>query len=185
MANGLVLSQPTRRPGLCEHTMAEHDSDTCRPPLQESDRARLRRYIRSAESGQRGKRHAEQAGVGGCVRVVSVSPRPDRGARGRSWILQTICEGRSDSGPRRIDQSCLREWPARRPLVDGLRGSLRVVSRRFPRRRGHGKRCTHAAFERLRRALIHARGPYAQQPARPLLLGVNISIPRSLVVDEA
>jgi hypothetical protein len=118
----------------------------------------LQWYVDPRESRPSGeKRRGEQAGVDGCC-ICPVDGALKPGARRRSRILQTICQGCPQPGARGIVQSGLCRRPARRSLVDGFCGSLRMVSRRFHRCRGHRKRRPHAGFERLRRPMIQARG---------------------------
>jgi hypothetical protein len=78
------------------------------------------------------KRHGKQDAVYGWVFAVGVPDvRTDRRARRGSWLLSAICHGGDPPGARSPGRSSLRSWRAGRPLVDGFRGSLRMVPRRF------------------------------------------------------
>jgi hypothetical protein len=80
----------------------------------------------------REKRHGKQDAVYCRVFAVGIPDvRTDRRASRGSRLLSAICHGGDPPGARSPGRSSLRSWRAGRPLVDGFRGSLRMVPRRF------------------------------------------------------
>ena len=99
------------------------------------------------ESGWPGGTHGGEAAVHGGMRVVGCSCcGTDPRRRGRSGVLQAICPRGAGAGAGRAGQSALRRGAARRALVGGVFGSLRMVPWRFARRRGGGTGCAHASI---------------------------------------
>jgi len=101
-------------------------------------------------------RHDEQARVQGHLFRAPFIDVPRSGPGGRSGILPTIRPGQPQSGARRSCQSGVRRGSARRPLVLGFCGSLRVVPGCFLRCRGCRTRRADAVSERLYRSIATA-----------------------------
>jgi hypothetical protein len=117
--------------------------------------SRPRMLISWRESDRLGEKRNDEQAVVDCICPIGVPClRIDRSSRRGSGILQTIYLGSAQPGTWRIGQSSLRRRPARRALVVGFCGPLRMVSRRFLWRRRHRAGRPHAVFERLHGPMI-------------------------------
>jgi hypothetical protein len=117
--------------------------------------SRPRMLISWRESDRLGEKRNDEQAVVDCICPIGVPClRTDRSSRRGSGILQTIYPGSAQPGTWRIGQSSLRRRPARRALVVGFCGPLRMVPRRFLWRRRHRAGRPHAVFERLHGPMI-------------------------------
>jgi hypothetical protein len=95
-------------------------------------------------------RYGKQAAGCDCIGLICVFHfRIDRRSCGRSRILQAIFPGCAQPGAWRTFQSPLCRRHAGSPLVVGVCGSLRMVSRSLVRRGRHRTRCPDAISEIL------------------------------------